>query len=255
MAYITTNPSPYLINVPELQNVITNASGINDNVANNVTSLLEYINTTDGELSINSIGASAGTSITIQNNLNLSNAALLYNGSNLLTSNVLNGAGNIEFQVLNSEVARITPTGLGIFNTTPAYPLSLTGNAVINGAIYISSFTSPPVAPLGNLYADGDVYARGVFYPSDRRLKENITPYIPAAIPEPIQFTWKSSGLRDIGVLADELAAIEPACVQSTPTGTLNVDYSKLVVLCLAEIRRLSTEVKELREAQLKLHQ
>ena len=246
MAFLTTNPSPYLINIPEFQNVITNATGAANTLQTNVASLLDYVDTQNSAININTLSATTGTSITINNNLNLSNSQIYYNNSNLLSSNAINGQASLAFQTNSTEIARVTPSGLGIFNNAPAYPLSVTGNAVINGAIYISSFTAAPIAPLGNLYADGDIYARGVFYPSDPTLKKDISPYISVGLPEPKQFTWKSSGLRDIGVMADEVAMIEPVCVQSTQTGRLTVDYAKLVVLCLAELRRLSAEVKEL---------
>jgi hypothetical protein len=39
---------------------------------------------------------------------------------------------------------------------------------------------------------------------------------------------------------------VEPACVHSTSAGTLGVDYAKLVVVCLAEIQELKSEVREL---------
>ena len=92
-------------------------------------------------------------------------------------------------------------------------------------------------------------------YPSDPALKRSVRPYVPSRLPDPVEFEWKSTGLRDIGVLASDVAAIEPTCVQTGRTGTQSVDYPKLVVLCLAECKALRTKVSDLERevAQLRL--
>lgn len=47
------------------------------------------------------------------------------------------GAGYILLQVDNSEIARIDATGLGIFNTSPAYALDVTGDIASTGYILV----------------------------------------------------------------------------------------------------------------------
>ena len=271
MSFLTTNPSPFLVNIPELTNVVTNASGQAANLQNSVDNILTYLDTTTGILSVNTITTNSGTTVNMLNTLNLSNVPLQINGSNTLTSNSISGTPYLAFQVAGVEFARLATNAFGINTTTPAAflhvngnsilqsnvaigktsavaPLDVNGSAVIGGALYVSSFGVPAVAPLGDIYADGDVYARGNFYPSDPSLKTNITPYKVSRLPDPVSFDWIKSGARDIGVLATDIEEIEPACVK-TRDGIKTVDYAKLSVLCLAEIKALKERVHELEKA------
>jgi len=268
MAFLTTNPSPFLINVPELQNVVTSATGASgfSGLSNSVNDLLTLINTANSQLNINTIGSSTAGAITFTSNINLSNSLITFLGSNLLGSNTLNGpAGFIAFQVSGAEQARLTTTGLGLGTTTPsaklsvngsAYisgnigigmttpelPLDVQGGAIIRGPLYVSSFGAVSSAT-GNIIASGDIFANGFFYPSDSRLKRDITAYETPKLPTPIEFTWRGTGERDIGVLAEDVLEIEPACVTRSPAGFLTVDYAKLSVLLLAEVRILKAQM------------
>lgn len=274
MAFLTTNPSPFLINVPELQNVVTSATGASGTASlqNALNDILTLINTANSQLNINTIGSSTAESITFTSNINLANSAILFQGSNLIGSNFVNGPANyIAFQVNGVERMRLTNSGLGIGVTAPTLALEvngsasvssnlgvglgsgatflaaadISGGAIIRGPLYVSSFGSVSSAT-GNIIASGDVFANGFFYPSDPLLKTDIRPYLHRGLPEPVEFRWRKNGLRDIGVLADAVAELEPACVTYAPSGSLNVDYSKLCVLLLAEVRELKTQMSTL---------
>jgi hypothetical protein len=270
MAFLTTNPSPFLVNVPEFQNVVTSATGsTTSGLSNTVNDLLTYVNTTNSAISINTIGSQTNGSITFTSDINLSNAIITFLGSNLLGSNAINGVANyLAFQVSGVERARLTANGFGIGTTAPSArldvagsaliastlgvrnpatlaALDVSGGAIIRGALYVSSFGLVSPA-LGDIYADGDITANGFFYPSDPLLKTNIRPYVPIGLPDPVEFTWRSNGHRDIGVLATQMELLEPACVSRAPAGHLTVDYSKLCVLLLAEVHTLKTQVSTL---------
>jgi hypothetical protein len=134
---------------------------------------------------------------------------------------------------------RLTGATLGIGTKTPAATLDVVGDTIIRGNLYVSS--------LGNVYADGSMFATGFFSPSDSGLKTNITPYATKGLPTPVRFTWKATGVEDIGVLAEDVQSIEPSCVSQR--GVIQtVDYSKLVVLCLAELHALRSTVASLVE-------
>jgi hypothetical protein len=305
MAFLTTNPSPFIINIPELQNVQTSATGSGGlaSLSNTVNDILNFVNTTNSQVNVNTIGSQTTGSVTFSNNINLSNSIISFLGSNLLGSNVLNGPANfLAFQVNGIEQARLTTTGFGIGTSAPSAKLSVngnalitsniqagnayisnsvgigtsapaaqlhvvgdqyvtstigigttgglvaldaSGNAIVRGTLYVSSIGA--AAPYGDIIADGDLYANGNFYPSDPSLKTNVLPYTPIGLPDPVEFTWRSTGERDIGVLANQLADLEPACVKRAPNGNLHVDYGKLCVLLLAEIKSLKAEMTELR--------
>ena len=271
MAFLTTNPSPFLINVPELQNVVTSATGAGGlaTLTNSVNDILTYLNTANSQININTIGSSTTGSVTFTSNINLSNSEITFLGSNLLSSNTLNGPANyIAFQVSGVEQARLTNTGLGIGTTvpttklhvngdtyiasnlgvgvqTPLLPLDVLGGAIVRGPLYVSSFGAVS-SQTGNIITTGDIFAQGFFYPSDPTLKTNIRPFVPAGLPRAVEFEWIRSGTRDIGVLANEVERLEPACVTRAPNGALTVDYPKLTVLLLAEVAELKAQMSTL---------
>jgi hypothetical protein len=268
MAFLTTNPSPFIINVPELQNVQNSATGASGiaTLSNTVNDILTLINTAKSQVNINTIGSQNSGSVTFTSNINLSNSIITFLGSNLLTSNSLNGPANyIAFQVSGVEQARLTTTGLGIGTTAPVsklhvngdtyiasnlgiglsnplLPLDLLGGAIVRGPLYVSSFGAVS-SQTGNIITTGDIFASGFFYPSDPTLKTNIRPYTPVGLPRAVEFDWIRSGARDIGVLADEMERLEPACVTRAPNGSLTVDYPKLTVLLLSEVITLKAQM------------
>ena len=273
MSFLTTNPNSHLITIPSLNGVVTSANG---NAAINGLSnvVTTYINPNTNTASFNTIQSyTKSNPVSFTNSLNLSNTSILYNGTALLTSNTLNTRLYTAFQVNSVEKARLTSNGLGIGTSNPAATLHvygktmMAGNLEINGdivvqyaSLYISSFGIPTNSTIGNLYADGDLFATGIKYPSDPALKANIVPYeLHRALPEPVEFTWKSNGQRDIGVLASDVADIEPACVHTHASGMRSVDYPKLVVLCLAELKQLREQVgrqdQAIRELQAAMRQ
>lgn len=213
MSFLTTNPSPFVLNLPAIQNVATSAGG--SNVAQTL------INTATNTLQINTITTVNNASfVTIQKNTNFSNAAIYINGTQALTSNAINGSNSLALQVSGQEIGRINGTGLGIFTNSPTKALHVVGDGLVTGNLFVS----------------------GTVNPSDPRWKENIMPYTVSTLPEAVSFTWKSTGKRDIGVLANDVENIEPACVE-TNNGSMGVNYAKLVVLCLAELKSLRTRV------------
>jgi hypothetical protein len=250
MSFLTTNPSPYLINVPELQNVITNATGASASLTTSVSDLLTYLDTATGALSIATIGgSSSGSAINVTSDLNMSNATIQFNSATTLTSNSVSGDPYLALQVQNVEGARLTPAGLGVGVTAPIARVDLDGGLLVrNGNITISTMGAAVTPLIGNLVADGVLYVNGVVYPSDPSLKTDVRLYDAKDLPTAVEFRWKSTGQRDIGVLATDMERIEPACVSRAPNGTMNVDYAKLVVVCLSEMRQLRAQVSVMRE-------
>jgi len=213
MANLTTTPNPYIVNVYPFPNIITSATGGNNSsnaAMAAVATLQTYLNTSNASLSINKISAYSGASVTCSNNLLLSNASLFINTTSVWTNKAL-----------------------GIGTTRPVATLDVVGTAYIHSTLSVSS----------SIYASSPMFAPAFTVASDGRLKRDVIPYENARHVEPVRFTWTKTGTPDIGVIAQNVWEIEPACVYSTSAGTLTVDYAKLVVLCLAELRDLRSTV------------
>lgn len=233
MSFLTTNPNPLILNLPSFQNVANSANGVSAQVS--------FLNTKTASLQINTIGTYQNASfLSITNNVNLVNSSLYINGTNTVNENSFNGTSYVALQVNSQEQARVTSAGFGINTNAPTKTLDVNGDAILRGNVHISN------ANTGNLYVDGKVFANSIYYTSDPSLKQNIRPYTNQKLPDAVTFEWKSTGLRDIGVLASDVQEIEPLCVHILPDGTRTVDYPKLVVLCLAELKSLQSTVKEL---------
>jgi len=144
---------------------------------------------------------------------------------------------------------RVTNTGIGIGTTTPEAPLDLYGSEIVRGSLYVSSMNTI-ASTMGYVYVDKTVYANNVVYPSDSSLKTNVLPYVSKGLPNPVQFDWIKGGKSDIGVLAEDVQRLEPSCVERHPNGALHVNYSKLVVLCMAEINELKSTVQHLMQKE-----
>jgi hypothetical protein len=219
MASITTTPNANIINIFPFPNIITSASGSSSNATTNaVASLQSYLNTSNASLSVNTISAFSGTSVTCSNNFVLSNAALYINNTSIWNAK-----------------------GMGVGTVRPVATLDVAGTALIHSTLSVSS----------SVYASSAMFAPAFTVPSDGRLKTDVEPYAQKGFVEPVRFKWKAgtalSGKADIGVIAQNVWEVEPACVHSTSAGTLTVDYAKLVVLCLAELRDLRSTVQALR--------
>lgn len=214
-------------------------------------------------VTVNSNGVGIG--ITPSNSLDVVGNAYI---SGNLEASTFGSVEAVKLLVDGSEFARLTSTGLGIQTITPRFsldvvgnvyidsnlgigvssfllPLDVKGGAIVRGPLYVSSFGATS-SQTGNIIASGDVFANGFFYPSDPLLKRDIVSYISPGLPTPVEFNWRSNGMRDIGVLADEVARLEPACVTRSPAGTLTVDYAKLTVLLCAEVRILKSQISTL---------
>ena len=237
MASILTNPNRNLVNVPELQNVVTSATGSSSQYS--LTQLLGTIDTTAHLIKTNTLQTYSGNNIAVKNNLYLSNAGIYYNGTPLVTYQGINTTNALLFNVNTTEMARITSAGyLGLGTTTPVATLDVAGDAVVRGNLYVSTTTTSP----------GYVYASAFLTPSDPSLKTDIQTFVlPPRLPRAVEFTWIASGARDIGFLADDVAEILPQCVSvDTMCGRRHVDYAKLVTLCVAEITELKARIRAL---------
>jgi len=230
MSFLTTNPNNKIVNLPEIQNVVNNASGVN----------LSILNTTTASLQINTITSSQNNAfITIGTNTNFDNATIYMNGQQTYTANTINGTDSLSFQINGTNLAYLDTVGFGINNTNPTESLDVVGDVIFQGNLNVVS----TIGAGGNGFFEGNIQAGSLTYYSDPVLKTNVQPYTVTKMPEPVSFNWKSSGKRDIGILATDLLEIEPSCIH-IQDGLKTVDYPKLTILCLAELKNLRREIE-----------
>lgn len=260
--------SPFLVNIVELQNIVTNVQGTNSasqlaqlqaTVANLQEMVIYDTKTIATDVLSNYTAANA---ISVVANLNLSNVGLFSN-SNAVALPTLAAASLIEttsatfgsfstltFSTLIAGNATIQPTlstlTFSMFST-PTLTFTSTGSL-----LYTSSPTyfSTGVDIAGFLYVSQSAYVKNLYQTSDQSLKTNVHPFSTTATEvlrlEPKRFEWKSNGQSDLGFIAQEVESVWPELVSRDPHGSLNLEYSKFIPLLLESIRELKARVEVL---------
>jgi hypothetical protein len=215
MANLTWAPNSYLLNIPTVSNVTTSVTGAGSiaTLQTQVNAILSMVDTTNKKIKTNSISNFSTTPIQVTNAINFAAGAT------------------------------------GISTTTS----SITGDYCIkSGNLYVSSMGATVTCATGNIFCDGQVFANGTVCPSDPSLKTNVRGYDGNTLPTPVRFKWKESGKEDIGFLATDVLALVPEAVSLHPNGLQMVDYGKLVVAAIAEIKSLQQKVQILEEQLLR---
>ena len=130
---------------------------------------------------------------------------------------------HIWFSDKNTETARISSDNF-VFNPVTMY-LEVTGGTIKTGTFIATS---------------------------DKRLKENITPYNceKSILDLPVykyNFISDASKKEHIGCLAQDLQEICPEIVHEGNDGYLSINESKIVYLLLEEVKQLRKEINELK--------
>ena len=137
---------------------------------------------------------------------------------------------------------KVCSTGCGIFDDDVIIGDKLTvGNSTgANGHLTVK----------GTIFGCNDIIA---FHTSDKNLKQDLNQIDSNSIVQGLtgyKFNWKEEADRkgaDIGILAQDAEKVLPEIVHKRESGSLAVDYIKLVPVLLEEVKRLDNEVKDLK--------
>jgi hypothetical protein len=164
------------------------------------------------------------------------------------------GAGNVA-GVLGNTYSTSTGVGVqgnqyGAANTGYAGFFSKTGTGAVNYGLYAT--TSSTTGWAG--YFNGNIYLNGtITLSSDRRMKKDIEPLdTKDALDEiaalrPVAFTWKKTGVEDMGLIAQEVDLVYPDLVtHSGADETLALKYTSLIAPMIASIQELKKRDDEL---------
>jgi hypothetical protein len=110
---------------------------------------------------------------------------------------------------------------------------------------------------VANLAGDaGKIKASAFVTYSDETLKEEVTAMdnaLDAVMSlNGVEFTWKGSGERDFGFLAQEVKSVLPQAVSVGNDGIHGVDYSRLTSVLVEAVKAQQVQIEELKNALLK---
>lgn len=222
-------PSPFVLNIVELQNVVTSASGANpvSILSNQVANLQQMVNYDLKRINVNSISNYDTTPIQVYSPLNLCNVSLTSNGT------TVSGTGS----------GSVSTIGSGLYGTLDIGGVSTSLLLQQNGT---SSFF---IGADCNATFIGSVTATNFINSSDARKKKNIraiTEYetILSSI-HGVRFEWKASGEKDVGVIAQDVLQLLPEAVTDSEDG-YKVAYMKIIPVLVEAVKALQERVKVL---------
>jgi hypothetical protein len=236
---MSTNPqlvaSNYIVNIVELQNVITSASGLTPlSILNNqVQNIAQMVNFEQKRINANTIAAFNTTPIQVINDLNMSNS--------VITSNGANASGSASVSVLGP--VSVTSGGISVSaGSTVMTLLSNSSDAVIFSAGGLNLLT---LASNGDATLPGTVSAFQFITLSDARYKKNISD-IENAMDllkglKGVRFDWVESGLGDIGFLAQDVETVLPEAIYGEER--LSVAYHKILPVLVEAVKKLEARV------------
>lgn len=101
-------------------------------------------------------------------------------------------------------------------------------------------------------FSANNLYATAFYYSSDERLKENILPVTNSLDVigqlQGVSFDWSETGNHDIGVIAQEVAAIIPEAVVAKDDGFLSVNATPIIAHLIEAVKELKAEVDRLND-------
>jgi hypothetical protein len=104
----------------------------------------------------------------------------------------------------------------------------------------------------GNVVVDGTLFNNGGGWWSDRRLKSNVSP-LPYSYAEkilnltPVKFTWKNTGRKSWGFVAQDVKKVIPEAVISSPNGLEALDYETLLAATIKVVQEQQKEIEKLK--------
>jgi Chaperone of endosialidase len=217
-------PNPFVLNIIDLQNVITNAGGTSGaaQIQSQITELKGMIDTTTHTVRADVLRDFSGTGgITVEADLNM--------GVNAVTGvqAVVNGAAS-GGTITNGSNSVVVGGGVDV--------LTAAGS---NGTVFT-------VTDDGTVTATGAFYGTGFYTLSDQEKKGGVERLeVEGSVErlcrlEPARWEWREGvGGKGIGLIAQEVAAVFPELVVRGPTGSEHIDTMGLLAQIICAIKEL----------------
>jgi len=256
---MTSGASNFLLNIVELQNVQTSASGLSPVAAlsNTVSQLQEMLIYGEKRLAVNTISKYSQSPIQVLDSMNFaSNATLTLNkiavgASGSAALGQVSSIGYMSSLTNYFSTSVATDTAIQFQVGDPAvYPMTFlaNGTTVVSGPLTLSGAATPG---LGYYLTCMDGVGTAQWQPpgsvSDARRKTNVRSIEGAAqILEGIRgvrFDWLTGG-SDVGVIAQEVAAVLPEAVHGGDPFV--VEYIKIIPVLVETVKELRARVSTL---------
>ena len=259
----TTTGSKYVVNIVDLQNTITSASGLSPvaTLSNTVAQLQEMLIYDEKRIAVNTISKYSQSPIQVTDSMNFaSNATLSVNGVGVAATSDASfgsvssiGYASSFTNYFSTVVAGETAISFQV-GSPAATPVRITadGDTVISGGLTLSGAGTPGLGYyLTCLDTAGTAEWRVPGSVSDLRWKKNVRRLEDSSrILEGIRgvrFEWLSGGVEDVGVIAQEVGAVLPEAVrEGSPEGPSVVEYHKIIPVLVEAIKELSARVRSL---------
>jgi hypothetical protein len=258
----TTGGSSFVLNIVELQNTITAASGLSPvaSLSNTVAQLQEMVIYDEKRIAVNTISKYNTTPIQVIDSMNFaSNTTLTLNGTSVsgASTTSLGQVSSIGYASSFTNyytTAATTDTAVAFqVGSPPIYPLSVTGAGatLITGGLTLSGAGSPS---LGYYLTCMDASGRAEWKPpgsvSDARLKREIRPLEDSARIfsglRGVRFQWLN-GSNDVGVIAQEVGAVLPEAVHvGVGSNPSVVEYHKIIPVLIEVVKGLEARLSTL---------
>lgn len=233
---MATNANPFVVNIVPLQGIATGITSSSDtagqiatlqaNIAN-IQTMVDYETHTISTDFITSF--TEDKTIEITQNINLSSASLYQNGI------LVSGSGST------------STISAGVSSFISCGPSTISFVSAGNNTLQISSVG---IWVKGSLNVSENAYVKNMYQTSDRELKTDIRPFTTCLDDilklEPYTFSWKDTGDKDLGFMAQDVQAIWPSLSEGN-----TIAYSRFVPLLLEGLRELHGRVSTI-EARLK---
>jgi|GEM_PF-1792624 len=168
------------------------------------------------------------------------------------TDQIWNLGNGVSIFHIGDDPAHPENTKAGIGKSNPSATLD------VSGSVFVTAAPPPPLGGPPAATDTGRVLATEYLYPSDHKLKENISemndPLAQVLELRGVSFRWRQSGRKDYGFIAQETKEVFPDLIREDGSKRLTVDYAKLIPVVLeavkaqqAQIDSLKSEIRRLR--------
>lgn len=230
-------PSPYIVNLIELQNTINNASGLTTTnvLSNAITDIQKMVDFQNKQINTNFLASYDSGEITVLSNMNFSNATLTVNGAAVSG----NGTGSGTTLTTGSTSIVLLAT------SSPAISLNIANFSTLTFNQDRTAYFFSTVTCYGNVQASNFITL------SDSRFKRNIetleTAYAESVLDhlKGVRFNWNIDNSKDIGLIAQTTREVLPEAVYETKEG-LTIAYNKVIPVLVESVKGLKLRVESL---------